>query len=72
MFATTLLLPLVSTVGAIYIGSAIVLGVAFVVQAARLQRAIDPQTAIRFFTFSNSYLALLFAAIAIDTLVRAA
>ena len=54
------------------------LGVAFVVQAARLQRgtgsesAIDPQTAIRFFTFSNSYLALLFAAIAIDTLVRAA
>jgi len=72
VFATTLLLPLVSTVGAIYIGSAIVLGVAFVVQAARLQRAIDPQTAIRFFTFSNSYLALLFAAIAIDTLVRAA
>ena len=32
----------------------------------------NPQRAIRFFTFSNTYLALLFAAIAVDVLVRAA
>ncbi|MFI5045501.1 MAG: heme o synthase [Acidimicrobiia bacterium] len=72
VLATSLVLPFVSDVGAIYVVSAIVLGIAFVVQAARLRRSIDSQRAIRFFTFSNTYLALLFAAIAVDTLVRAA
>ena len=32
----------------------------------------SPIRAIRFFTFSNTYLALLFAAVAVDTLVAAA
>ena len=35
-------------------------------------RDATPKRAIRLFTFSNTYLALLFAAIAVDTLVRAA
>jgi protoheme IX farnesyltransferase len=72
VLASTLVLPLVSDLGAIYVVAATVLGVAFVGQAARLTRHIDAQAAIQFFTFSNTYLALVFAAIAVDTLVRAA
>ena len=41
-------------------------------QAVRLLRDPTPQRAIRLFTFSNTYLALLFAAIAVDTLIRTA
>jgi heme o synthase len=71
VFATTLVLPFVSDVGTIYTVSAVVLGVAFVVQALKLVRSVDPDKAIRFFMFSNTYLAALFAAVAVDTLVRA-
>ena len=50
-----------------------VLGVMFIVQAVRLHaRPRRRERAIKLFTFSNIYLALLFAAIAVDTLVRAA
>ncbi|HEX3455719.1 MAG TPA: UbiA family prenyltransferase, partial [Gaiellaceae bacterium] len=72
VLASSLALPLVSDLGVVYVVAAALLGVAFVVQAFRLTRHIDPQVAIRFFTFSNTYLALLFAAIAVDTLIRAA
>ena len=72
VFAATLVLPAVSDVGVIYIVAAVVLGIAFVVQALRLARSASPDRAIRFFMFSNTYLAALFAAVALDTLVRAA
>jgi protoheme IX farnesyltransferase len=72
VFAATLVLPLVSDVGAIYVVAAVALGVAFVGQAVRLLRSTSPERAIRFFMFSNTYLAALFAAVALDTLVRAA
>ena len=72
VFAVTLTLPLVSDLGALYLIVAAGMGIAFVVQAVRLARSIDPDRAIRFFMFSNTYLAVLFAAIALDTLVRAA
>ena len=36
-----------------------------------LVKPVDPDKAIRFFMFSNTYLAALFAAVAVDTLVRA-
>ena len=39
-------------------------------QAIRLARDTTPAQAIRLFTFSNTYLALLFAAVAVDTLLR--
>ena len=42
----------------------------FVGAAARLVRGMDPDRAISFFTFSNTYLALLFAFVAIDVFVR--
>ncbi|MFM7060029.1 MAG: heme o synthase [Actinomycetes bacterium] len=69
---STLTLPLVADVGWIYSGTAVILGAWFVVAALRLGRGMDPERAIRFFTFSNTYLALLFAAVAVDVLVRSA
>jgi heme O synthase-like polyprenyltransferase len=42
----------------------------FIVQAIRLNGDPSPERAIKLFMFSNIYLALLFAAIAVDTLVR--
>ncbi len=72
VLATTLVLPAVSDVGVLYTATAAILGVLFVWQAERLRRDPTPERAIKFFTFSNTYLALVFAAVAIDTLVRAA
>jgi protoheme IX farnesyltransferase len=68
---TSLLLGIVSTLGWGYLAAAFVLGALFVAQSLRLQADPTPARAIRLFTFSNTYLALLFAAIAVDTLVRA-
>jgi protoheme IX farnesyltransferase len=68
--AVSLLLAADSTLTWGYVAAAAVLGLAFIVQAIRLGRDPTPQRAIKLFTFSNLYLALLFAAIAIDTLVH--
>ena len=70
---TSLVLPFTTdAVGAIYVASAAVLGILFLVQAIRLARDATPQRAIKLFMFSNTYLALLFAAVAVDVLVQAA
>jgi heme o synthase len=71
VLATSLVLVPVSTLSWGYAVAAALLGIAFVVQAFRLLGDPSPQRAIKLFTFSNLYLALLFAAIAVDTLVRA-
>jgi protoheme IX farnesyltransferase len=69
--ATTFTLPLVTDeVGAVYLVTAAVLGALFIGQAIRLARDTTPAQAIRLFTYSNTYLALLFAAVAVDTLLR--
>jgi protoheme IX farnesyltransferase len=70
VFATTLTLPLVADTGAIYLASAILLGLVFVARAVQLARRNTPERAIKFFTLSNLYLATLFAALAVDTLVQ--
>ena len=67
--ATTLVLPFVADTGVIYVAAAALLGAWFVWRAFQLTRDHSPNRAIKFFMFSNLYLALLFAAIAIDTLV---
>jgi protoheme IX farnesyltransferase len=72
VLVTSLVLGVVSSLSWGYVVAAAVLGGAFVAQALRLQADPKPQRAIRLFMFSNTYLALLFAAIAVDTLVRAA
>jgi protoheme IX farnesyltransferase len=63
-------LAAVSTLRWGYVAAASVLGLLFIVQAIQLQRNPTPQRAIKLFVFSNLYLALLFAAIAVETLVR--
>ena len=69
--ATTFVLPFVTDeVGVVYVVTAAVLGVLFIGQAIRLARDTTPAQAIRLFTYSNTYLALLFAAVAVDTLLR--
>jgi heme o synthase len=69
--AVTFTLPLVTdAVGVAYIVIAAVLGALFIAQAIRLARDTTPAQAIRLFTFSNTYLALLFAAVAVDTLLH--
>jgi protoheme IX farnesyltransferase len=71
--ATSFVLPVTTdAVGAIYLASAAVLGTLFIVQAIRLARDATPQRAIKLFMFSNTYLALLFAAVAVDVLVHSA
>ena len=68
--AVTIALVPVSTVSWGYLATAVVLGLMFIVQAIQLQRDPTPERAIKLFMFSNIYLALLFAAIAVDTIVR--
>jgi protoheme IX farnesyltransferase len=69
--AVSLALPLVADVGLLYTATAALLGTGLILHAARLCRDPDPARAIRLFGFSNLYLALLFAAVAVDVIIRA-
>jgi len=68
--AVSFTLGLTTTVGPLYLVVAAVLGVMFIGGAWQLLRNPDPTRAIRFFGFSNIYLAALFVTIAVDTLIR--
>ena len=68
--AVSLVLPLLSSVGIVYAVAAALLGAAFVAKAVQLRRDPTPARAIAYFHRSNLYLALLFAAVAVDVLVQ--
>ncbi len=70
LVAVTLLLYPAGQMGMIYLAAALVLGGVFVWRAAQLWRDTSGQRAIRLFSFSNRYLALLFAAMALDAVLR--
>jgi protoheme IX farnesyltransferase len=70
LVAVTLLLYPAGQMGAIYLAAALGLGAMFVWRAAQLWRDASGQRAIQLFSFSNRYLALLFAAMAVDAVVR--
>jgi protoheme IX farnesyltransferase len=70
LVASTLVLWPVAGMGAVYVVAAVALGAGFVRQAVRLRRRPTPALAMGLFRFSISYLALLFAAVALDRLVR--
>jgi protoheme IX farnesyltransferase len=70
--AVSLTLPALAASGVFYTVAAALLGVALIAESLRLLRDPSAERAIRMFVFSNTYLALLFAAVAIDTLVRTA
>jgi len=60
----------VAELGAIYLGSAIVLGAVFTAMAVQLRNDASPKLAMRLFGYSITYITLLFGAMAVDTLVR--
>ncbi|MBJ7261984.1 MAG: protoheme IX farnesyltransferase [Acidimicrobiia bacterium] len=67
--AVSLTLPLTITMTVLYPIVAGVLGAVFIYTAVSLYRDPTPARAIRLFTVSNVYLALLFAAVAVDALL---
>jgi heme o synthase len=70
LWAITLLFAPVADMGAIYVASALVLGAIFTGLTVRLVRDNSAQVAMRVFTWSITYITLLFAAIAVDELAR--
>jgi protoheme IX farnesyltransferase len=72
LFALTLLLYPVGGMGPLYLVAAVGLGGWFLREAVHLRRDPSVARAMHLFHFSNTYLALLFAAVAIDPLLRAA
>jgi protoheme IX farnesyltransferase len=71
MIAATLVLVPVAGLGWIYTVAAVVLGAAFLVATVRLLSDPTPARSMRVFTWSISYITLLFAALTVDVLVRA-
>ena len=69
LFGTSLLLVPAGSMGAIYAVAAVVLGGWFVWRALRLWHGGSPADSMRLFRTSIVYLALLFAAVAVDALV---
>jgi protoheme IX farnesyltransferase len=70
VWALTLVLVPVAELGPVYGLSALVLGAIFVGLSVRVLRSGSAATAMRLFTYSITYLTLLFAAMALDVLVR--
>jgi protoheme IX farnesyltransferase len=70
LVAVTLLLYPAGHMGAVYLAAAVALGGAFIWRALELRRDLTGRRAIRLFSFSNTYLALLFCAMALDAVVR--
>jgi len=70
LWALTLLFAPVADMGGVYVAAALVLGGVFTWYAVRLVRDRDPKVAMRVFTWSISYITLLFGAMAVDQLLR--
>jgi heme o synthase len=70
LWALTLVFAPVAGMGDIYIAAALALGAVFTWLAVGLLRDSSPQAAMRVFTWSITYITLLFGAIALDQLVR--
>jgi protoheme IX farnesyltransferase len=69
LVAVSFLLVPVAGMGAIYVSAAAVLGAVLIGHGVRLLRRPDSRTAMNLFRFSITYLAALFAAVAVDRLV---
>jgi protoheme IX farnesyltransferase len=71
LVAVSLLLLPAAGMGWIYLVAAVVLGALFVLRAIQLRTDLaDGRAAISLFRYSISYLTLLFAAVAVDAVVR--
>ena len=69
LIAVTLAPVALGTFGLVYGISAVVLGGVFLVLAVELQRTLDRAVAVKLFHYSLLYLALLFVAMALDTVL---
>ncbi len=72
LWALTVLFGPVAGMGDLYLGTAIVLGAVFLWLAFRLLQSPSTKAAMRLFSYSITYITLLFGAMAIDALVRSA
>jgi protoheme IX farnesyltransferase len=70
LLGVSLLLAAVAKLGTIYIVSASVLGVAFVALAVRLWQRATPKAAMQLFSYSITYLTLLFVLMAVDIFTK--
>jgi protoheme IX farnesyltransferase len=70
LVACSLVLAPVASLGALYIVTAIVLGAGFLLLAARLSIRETPKAAMRLFSYSITYLTVLFVCMAVDVLIR--
>ena len=70
LWALTLAFAPIADMGNIYLGSAVVLGAVYTWMAVKLLRAPSPALAMRLFTWSITYLTLLFGAMAVDQLIH--
>jgi protoheme IX farnesyltransferase len=69
MFAMCLVFFSVARMGSIYLGTAVLLNVIFLVGAFRLYRTPSPKRAWGLFRYSIYYLTILFGAVALDVLI---
>jgi heme o synthase len=72
LWGLTLLFGPVADMGVIYLVAAVVLGAIFTAMAVKLRQAPTTKLAMQVFTYSITYITLLFGAMALDVLVRAA
>jgi protoheme IX farnesyltransferase len=70
LLAVSLLLAVVAKLGPVYVVSALVLGVVFVALALRLWRRATPKAAMQLFSYSITYLTLLFVLMAVDIFTK--
>jgi heme o synthase len=70
LWALTILFDAVGHLGVIYLGSAVVLGAVFTYLAVLVLRTESTKNAMRLFTYSITYVTLLFGAMVVDVLVR--
>jgi protoheme IX farnesyltransferase len=70
LWGLTVLFAPVAGMGELYLVTAVVLGAVFTLRAVQLMRDATPQMGMRLFTWSISYITLLFGAMAADQLIR--
>ena len=70
LWALTLVLVPVASMGVLYVMAALVLGAGFLGLAVDVLRRPDPTRSMRLFGWSNAYIVLLFGAVAADVLIR--
>ena len=70
MVGLTLLLAPVAHLGLLYVVSAVVLGAGFIAMAARMWVRATPKASMQLFSYSITYLTLLFVIMAVDVFVQ--